>query len=137
MTYFAGGEGIAADTEARDIWCELLPPERVLPFDKKANFWEMGDTGPCGPCSEIHFDRIGGRDAAALVNMDDPNVRRAVCCRCCCCVKALCIKRRHRWFVRDVSGVGDLEHCVHPVQPQEGHDVGVVASEARGHGYGL
>ncbi|WJX45090.1 alanine--tRNA ligase [Trifolium repens] len=73
-TYFGGDEkiGLSPDTEARDIWLKFLPPGRVLPFGCKDNFWEMGDTGPCGPCTEIHFDRIGNRDAASLVNNDDP-----------------------------------------------------------------
>ncbi|XP_005102630.1 alanine--tRNA ligase, cytoplasmic [Aplysia californica] len=77
VTYFGGNEkaGLEPDNEARDIWIKLgVDPEKVLPFDMGDNFWEMGETGPCGPCSEIHYDRIGGRNAKELVNMDDPDV---------------------------------------------------------------
>ena len=75
-TYFGGSEkaGLAPDDEARGIWLEYLPAERVIPGSMKDNFWEMGETGPCGPCSEIHFDRIGSRIASKLVNSGDPDV---------------------------------------------------------------
>ncbi|GMT00730.1 hypothetical protein PENTCL1PPCAC_22904, partial [Pristionchus entomophagus] len=77
VSYFGGDEasGLEPDNECRKIWLDLgLPSERILPFSMKDNFWEMGDVGPCGPCSEIHYDRVGGRDASHLVNADDPMV---------------------------------------------------------------
>ncbi|KAJ8281193.1 hypothetical protein GJAV_G00064570 [Gymnothorax javanicus] len=77
VTYFGGNEeaGLEPDLECKQIWLDLgIEESRILPGSMKDNFWEMGDTGPCGPCSEIHFDRIGGRDASHLVNMDNPNV---------------------------------------------------------------
>ncbi|KAJ9060947.1 Alanine--tRNA ligase [Entomophthora muscae] len=77
VTYYGGDpeKGLEPDNETRALWLELgLDASRILPFGNKENFWEMGDQGPCGPCSEIHFDRIGGRDASALVNLDDPDV---------------------------------------------------------------
>lgn len=77
VTYFEGSEvgGLEPDLETRDLWKVVgVPEDHILPGDMKDNFWEMGDQGPCGPCSEVHYDRIGGRNAVHLVNQDDPNV---------------------------------------------------------------
>lgn len=76
VTYFKGdpSQGLAEDTDAKNIWLKFLPENRVLPYGCKENFWEMGATGPCGPCTEIHYDRIGNRDAGHLVNADVPDV---------------------------------------------------------------
>ncbi len=76
VTWFEGNakQGLAPDQEARELWLQFLPENHVLPGNMKDNFWEMGESGPCGPCSEIHFDRIGGRNAAHLVNKGDPDV---------------------------------------------------------------
>ncbi len=75
-TYFGGNldVGLEPDEETKQLWLHCLPPSHVLPGNMKDNFWEMGETGPCGPCTEIHFDRIGGRDAHKLVNAGDPDV---------------------------------------------------------------
>jgi len=75
-TYFEGDEsmGLDVDLEAKEFWLKYLPEERVIASNSADNFWEMGETGPCGPCTEIHYDRIGNRDAAFLVNADDPDV---------------------------------------------------------------
>lgn len=77
VTYFEGyaAGGLEPDLEAKELWRSVgVPEDHILPGNMKDNFWEMGDQGPCGPCSEIHYDRIGGRNAAHLVNQDDPNV---------------------------------------------------------------
>lgn len=81
VTVFEGDEkdGTAQDDEALNLWKKYVADERILFGNKKDNFWEMGETGPCGPCSEIHVDirsveekaQIPGRD---LVNQDHPQV---------------------------------------------------------------
>jgi len=59
-------DGIGPDDEARNRWLKYLPAERILPGNKKDNFWEMGDTGPCGPCSEIHIDIRSSEERAKV-----------------------------------------------------------------------
>ena len=81
ITVFEGDakDGLGLDQEALDIWLKHVPAERILKADKKDNFWEMGETGPCGPCSEVHVDIRSAADRAAvsgadLVNQDHPQV---------------------------------------------------------------
>jgi alanyl-tRNA synthetase len=82
VTVFEGSEDadhLAMDTEAHTIWKKYISEDRILKGNKKDNFWEMGEQGPCGPCSEIHVDirsaeekaKIPGKD---LINMDHPHV---------------------------------------------------------------
>ena len=80
-TVFEGdfGDNLEGDEEARSLWSKYLPADHILNGNKKDNFWEMGETGPCGPCSEIHIDirlpeeikKVPGRE---LVNRDHPQV---------------------------------------------------------------
>ena len=82
-TVFEGDEedGLPVDQESIELWEKetSINPDHILKFDKKDNFWEMGETGPCGPCSEVHVDirpdeERKVKDGAELVNMDDPRV---------------------------------------------------------------
>jgi len=72
-------EGLERDNEAAEIWAQFLPLERIINGNKKDNFWEMGDQGPCGPCSEIHIDLRSDEERAlvdglTLVNESHPQV---------------------------------------------------------------
>jgi len=81
VTVFGGdtGDNLPVDEEAKELWKQFLPEERILHGSKKDNFWEMGEQGPCGPCSEIHIDlrsaeEIKRKTGRELVNSDHPQV---------------------------------------------------------------
>ena len=80
-TYFEGNKDLGVDTdrEAYNLWSKHLPAQRIIPGNMKDNFWEMGNTGPCGPCSELHYDGRSDEERAqtpgdTLVNKDHPDV---------------------------------------------------------------
>ncbi|MEQ1734203.1 MAG: alanine--tRNA ligase [Bacteroidia bacterium] len=81
VTVFEGSkaDGVPFDQQAFDTWKQFVPEDRILMGNKKDNFWEMGDMGPCGPCTEIHYDGRTNEERAAVsgadrVNNDDPQV---------------------------------------------------------------
>ena len=83
VTVFEGSpeENIPRDDEAARYWAKHVPEDHIINGNKHDNFWEMGDTGPCGPCSEIHVDsrtpeqrKASGKSGRELVNQDDPQV---------------------------------------------------------------
>lgn len=82
VTVFEGSkdeDNLPMDQEAYNLWKEIIPEDRILMGNKKDNFWEMGEQGPCGPCSEIHVDIRSAEEKAkvdgkSLVNMDHPQV---------------------------------------------------------------
>ena len=81
VTVFEGSkeDGLDRDDEAASYWAKIVPADHIINGNKHDNFWEMGDTGPCGPCSEIHLDSRSAEEKAKvpgreLVNKDDPQV---------------------------------------------------------------
>lgn len=80
VTYFGGDEklGLQPDYECRDIWRSIgISNDHILPFGSKENFWEMGLTGPCGSCTEIHIDHLPdgiSQNRSHLVNADVPDL---------------------------------------------------------------
>jgi len=79
VTIFEGADRLERDNEAAEIWEQFVPKERIINGSKHDNFWEMGETGPCGPCSEIHIDLRPDKerveiDGLTLVNKNHPQV---------------------------------------------------------------
>lgn len=81
VTVFGGdkGDGLPVDEEAKELWKTFIDPDHILHGSKKDNFWEMGESGPCGPCSEIHIDlrsddEIKKKSGKEFVNSDHPQV---------------------------------------------------------------